>query len=327
MGIEQGLLQGLAEGIKGGMESYRTERSYQDAKREKEEEKAYRKKLEDEEKMRQRKQFSLSLLGAGAEETPEGGIVKSQAALDKEALARAETEGKLREKGLLLTKADGAYKIEKDPTYKPLADELTKSQIAENYAKVKKESNIAKVEKEPKPTQFVAAGFAKRLQQAEDAFGKLADRGFDPTSNKASIQRLGMFPEMLKSEDAKLQDQAERNFVNATLRRESGAAISPKEFESAEKQYFPRVGDTPEVVAQKAENRKSVAAAMLAEGGPATGKVESAFASLPSQKVRKQDGGLIPSAQAAPMPKAGEVQQGYRYKGGDPSKPESWEKI
>jgi hypothetical protein len=53
-------------------------------------------------------------------------------------------------------------------------------------------------------------------------------------------------------------DQAKRDFVNATLRRESGAAISPSEFENAEKQYFPLPGEPDEVIKQKAANRKLV---------------------------------------------------------------------
>lgn len=51
-------------------------------------------------------------------------------------------------------------------------------------------------------------------------------------------------------------DQARRDFVNATLRRESGAAISQSEFENANKQYFPQPGDSPEVIKQKARNRQ-----------------------------------------------------------------------
>ncbi len=50
-------------------------------------------------------------------------------------------------------------------------------------------------------------------------------------------------------------DQAQRNFINATLRRESGAVINPSEFENAERQYFPQPGDSKAVLAQKARNR------------------------------------------------------------------------
>lgn len=49
--------------------------------------------------------------------------------------------------------------------------------------------------------------------------------------------------------------QAERNFGTAILRRESGATIQPSEFAVMEKQYFPRPGDSAEVLAQKAQNR------------------------------------------------------------------------
>lgn len=49
--------------------------------------------------------------------------------------------------------------------------------------------------------------------------------------------------------------QAERNFGTAVLRRESGATIQPSEFAVMEKQYFPRPGDSKEVLAQKAQNR------------------------------------------------------------------------
>lgn len=36
-------------------------------------------------------------------------------------------------------------------------------------------------------------------------------------------------------------EQAKTNFVNAVLRRESGAKISDEEFDSAEKQYFVQI--------------------------------------------------------------------------------------
>lgn len=50
-------------------------------------------------------------------------------------------------------------------------------------------------------------------------------------------------------------EQARRDFVNAVLRQESGAAIGQTEFENATRQYFPQPGDTDAVVAQKARNR------------------------------------------------------------------------
>ena len=63
-------------------------------------------------------------------------------------------------------------------------------------------------------------------------------------------------------------EQAKRDFINAQLRRESGAAISPTEFDSANKQYFPTPGDSAEVIQQKAANRRAAVEAMGREGGP-----------------------------------------------------------
>lgn len=251
-----------------------------------------RKKQDEETKKLAKRQMALELAKSGMMETPEGTFVETS-----ETLAKKDLEKRFKE-----------------------------AQINEMLAKAMKEKHVAATEKEPKATQFAAGGYSKRLEQAEQAFSDLAKEGYDPTSVKAAGQRSSLYPEMLKTSPQKKQEQAERNFVNAILRRESGAAIAPSEFESAEKQYFPRVGDSADVLAQKAENRKAARAALAAEAGPAAAKIESKYAELPSAVARKQSG-LIPSAQAAGIPKPGEVQKGYRFKGGDPSKPESWEKM
>ena len=41
------------------------------------------------------------------------------------------------------------------------------------------------------------------------------------------------------------------------MRKESGAAISPSEFDSAAQQYFPQPGDGQAVITQKTANRKT----------------------------------------------------------------------
>ncbi len=65
-----------------------------------------------------------------------------------------------------------------------------------------------------------------------------------------------LVPYPIKSQKYKQVEQAQRDFINATLRRESGAAIADSEFENAQKQYFPQLGDTKEVVKQKQRNRE-----------------------------------------------------------------------
>jgi hypothetical protein len=63
--------------------------------------------------------------------------------------------------------------------------------------------------------------------------------------------------------------QSARNFINAVLRRESGAVISPTEFSEAKAQYLPLPGDTPENLAQKAANRAQVFSTMKRASGNA----------------------------------------------------------
>jgi hypothetical protein len=62
--------------------------------------------------------------------------------------------------------------------------------------------------------------------------------------------------------------QAARDFINASLRRESGAVISPVEFDNARQQYLPMPGDTEATLAQKAANRQRQIEGIRAASGP-----------------------------------------------------------
>jgi hypothetical protein len=62
-------------------------------------------------------------------------------------------------------------------------------------------------------------------------------------------------------------EQAQRDFINAILRLESGAAIGKEEFENARKQYFPQPGEGPEIVAQKRRARETAIAGLQRNAG------------------------------------------------------------
>lgn len=68
---------------------------------------------------------------------------------------------------------------------------------------------------------------------------------------------IGVAGNALLSNDQQRVEQAQRNFVNAVLRVESGAVISPSEFENAKRQYFPQPGDGAAVIEQKRQNRQT----------------------------------------------------------------------
>lgn len=97
----------------------------------------------------------------------------------------------------------------------------------------------------------------------------IANKGFvDSVKQKGQEMAVGgTVTNQFVTPEFQKYDQAKRDFVNATLRRESGAVISPTEFENAQKQYFPAPGDSPEVVAQKKANRELVAKGFLKSAG------------------------------------------------------------
>lgn len=80
---------------------------------------------------------------------------------------------------------------------------------------------------------------------------------------------LGAAANTALSADQQKVEQAQRNFVNAVLRQESGAVISQQEFDNAKKQYFPQPGDSKEVIDQKRTNRQMAISGFKRIAGPA----------------------------------------------------------
>ena len=114
-------------------------------------------------------------------------------------------------------------------------------------------------------SQRQAGLYARRAEQADKDILALGD--YTP-SVKDSISSGLPGGNFIVSDQYQQNDQAKRNFLNAVLRRESGAVIGPSEFESADRQYFPAPGDSAEVKAQKKRNRAlAIAGIKEAAGG------------------------------------------------------------
>lgn len=114
--------------------------------------------------------------------------------------------------------------------------------------------------------QANSARYGSRMAESHDILQELSGKGVN-VSNPGSRSGWGVGDavNMISSADQQRLDQAKRDFINANLRRESGASISPTEFDNAEKQYFPQRGDSKEVIAQKAKNREIAIRGMQAE--------------------------------------------------------------
>ena len=143
-------------------------------------------------------------------------------------------------------------------------------------------------------SQSKALLFGTRMQEADKILNGLAAAGVDrPSTLKQAADSvpliggaLGTAANAAQTDKQQQVEQAQRDFVNAVLRRESGAAISPGEFDSAAKQYFPQIGDSAAVKAQKARNRELAIQGLLAE--------------VPQQKRGSISPTAKPAAPAAP---------------------------
>lgn len=117
--------------------------------------------------------------------------------------------------------------------------------------------------------------FGARMQESNAILNELEGKGISQTV-MSRLPWLGdslstSLPSVLggANESQGKYMQARRDFINAVLRKESGAVIADSEFSNAEKQYFPQVGDSKEIIAQKARNRDLATKMILGSAGPA----------------------------------------------------------
>jgi len=124
----------------------------------------------------------------------------------------------------------------------------------------------------PTDTQRAAAGFAERMTNARQIIDQLEQtKGFNPAGAVTSLARWSGANSAM-SADAQRYWQAADNWVRANLRKESGAVIGTDEMAAEIANYFPQHGDSPEVIAQKAANRKQVEENLIRQSGSAAGR-------------------------------------------------------
>jgi len=128
-------------------------------------------------------------------------------------------------------------------------------------------------------SQAASLSYGTRMMDADKTLGTV---GIDYSPLKVNIAGATEgVPGLNYLTNANLSDkeqsvsQAQRNFINASLRKESGASISPSEFSNAKQQYFPQPGDSPTVIAQKADNRaRQINSFKIASGATGAAKFD-----------------------------------------------------
>lgn len=118
--------------------------------------------------------------------------------------------------------------------------------------------------------QGKSTGFYERALGADRDFTS-AGEGGEPAGIGGDVARA-VLPENVvntfTSPARQKAEQAKRDFILASLRYESGAAIAASELEKQEKTFFPQTGDSHETIAQKAKARQRIIESLKVASGP-----------------------------------------------------------
>jgi hypothetical protein len=156
--------------------------------------------------------------------------------------------------------------------------------------------------------QSDAATFADRMVMSNRIIDQLEKQG---TSAKGKFLDSTVFgvgipgSNYAQSKEYQQFRQARENFAYALLRRETGAAIQPFEYETIDKTYFPQPGDDKTLLAQKAQARKVALEGMQRAAGPTYSVNPTANQGAP---VASPEGG---NNAAGGIPKLGANGEGY----------------
>ncbi|HEY1181607.1 MAG TPA: hypothetical protein VGE56_04835 [Rhodocyclaceae bacterium] len=155
-------------------------------------------------------------------------------------------------------------------------------------------SMAQKLAKAPTEFQGKSAVYGARAEEADRLVSNLK---YNPAAiaSKSAVEDTWLVGPALgaavnsfamSSNDQKAE-QAQRDFINAVLRQESGAAIAESEFRNARRQYFPEVGDTKEKIEQKSRNRKTAIQGLKQNAGPAAYSAANPAASSDGWSIQK----------------------------------------
>lgn len=123
------------------------------------------------------------------------------------------------------------------------------------------------VDKPPTAQNLRVFGFYMRAKDAVDVMDEI----------EKDVQSMGtgeqywtaLMPNVLQTQLGQTLDQTQRQFTEARLRKDSGAAIPPHEYENDKRTYFVQPGDTKETLERKRKARGVLINALKMESGRA----------------------------------------------------------
>lgn len=111
----------------------------------------------------------------------------------------------------------------------------------------------------------------EQLEEVDQQTGKPLH---EAVGNKGIVGQtwLNNAPNFAQPEENQLYTQAQRQFTEARLRKDSGAAIPEFEFENDRRTYFAQPGDVPVVIERKKKARENLLNSLKMESGRAYGE-------------------------------------------------------
>lgn len=143
-----------------------------------------------------------------------------------------------------------------------------------------------------------------------------------PIQRALDYDTTGVLRGRAQDPDYQVARAAGDEFLNAILRKDTGAAITPDEQMLYGRLYLPQPGDGPEVIAYKREARERAIRAI--EAGMSAAQIAAQ-----ERALRGNSGGSGMGAAANPQGtvQPGTVEDGYRFLGGDPADSNNWEQV
>jgi hypothetical protein len=171
---------------------------------------------------------------------------------------------------------------------------------------------------------FLASRLADSLKNLTAISGRSPEAG-KPNLMESAAERIpytdGAAANLVRSADRQQVIANQLDILDAALTLGTGAAYTREQLENYRSTYFPQLLDKPDTVTSKRQKLISLlTAAKIKAGRAAPPELDAAL-----EAAKRQFG--VSGSQPVTAPKVGEIRKGYRYKGGNPANPQSWEKA
>lgn len=204
-------------------------------------------------------------------------------------------------------------KYQQDPLdiqQKILQLQATRANIAQSYASADASRasaaasrNTAANGKPSTQAEKNDLGFYNRALDAEKTIGTVEDKIGTDIGSQAF---LASAPNLMQPKENQIYRQAQRQFTEARLRKESGAAIPDSEYEKDAQTYFKQTGDTPETTARKVAARQAVLQSLAFSAGNA---YREYYGEKPGGAATTTN--TVTTASGKPFDKAAAIAAGY----------------